>query len=213
MGKYKWLLLLLLLTLALAACGGEPTPTDPPAPPQTEVPVPTVPEEPAPTEDEPQPEILDHLTVELVVDWSDSDQMLTQLSALSDLLIDALAQECWEVEDITVTVSTAGGFTGEALAGGGVDIALLPAVDYLAWESGAAAVLTDSGEIPAAVVAVTNARAALDDSFRAALADALTQQAPGREFMAAWCGEQTFVPAAEDALQALREQMAEEGNA
>lgn len=210
MGKYRCLLLLLLLTLSLAACGGEPAPAPDPQPPQTETPAPTQPETPPPAEDEAR--MLDHLTVELVVDWSASDQILTQLPALSGLLTEALAQEGWEVEDVTVTVSTAGGFTGEALAEGGVDIALMPAVDYLAWESGAAAVLTGAGEIPSAVVAVTNARSALDDSFRAALADALTQQAPGREFMAAWCGEETFVPAAEEALQALREQLAEEEN-
>lgn len=40
------------------------------------------------------------------------------------------------MEDVTVTISTAGGFTAEALAEGGVDVAFLPAVDYVASEAG-----------------------------------------------------------------------------
>lgn len=214
MGKNKLLLLLLLLCLTLSACAREPVdqvPTDVPPVEEQTPDTPPVPETPeVPDEPADQPVALDHLTVELVVDWADSDGMLSRLEDLSRLLKEALADRGYEAEEITVTISTAGGFTAEALVEGGVDIACLPGVDFVACEAGAAAVLTTDQAVPTSVLAVTAARDELDQSFREALADALTGTEAGTEFLTICHEGETFVPATETALQALRDWAAQQ---
>ena len=109
------------------------------------LPAPEAPEESA--GDEAEPLSLDTLTVEAVVDWETAERMLTSLEDMSRWLKEALAEENCLVEEVAVTVNTAGGYTAQALAAGGVDVALLPAVDFIAWEEDAQALLV-SGEDP-----------------------------------------------------------------
>lgn len=208
MRKNKFLVFSLLLCLSLVACGqtGQETPKPPvETPPVADV----QPELPADDEKD-RPVELDHLTVEVVVDWSESERILGELENLSALLQGALAEQGCEVDEITVTISTAGGFTGGALAEGGVDIALLPAVDYVAWEDGAVAILTTTEEIPTGVIAVTAAREELDQNFRETLAAALLQSRAGADFLTACCPNEAYVAVAEESLQKVRDWAAQQ---
>src|SRR5699024_9438237 len=84
------------------------------------------------SDDTQEPVELGTLTVEVVVDSEDADDFLSQLRDLSALLDQKLSENGYDAEAVTVTVSTAGGTTADALAAGGVDIALLPAEDFVA---------------------------------------------------------------------------------
>ena len=211
MKKTDFLLWAFLLCLLLAACGNSeretPQAGDPPPEEQTQ------PEEErdiAPSHEAADPAVIDHLTVELAVDWEDADRLLPELDDLSRLLQEGLRAENYQVDEITVTLSTAGGFTAASLAEGGVDAACLPAMDYAAEAEGAYAVLTSDEDICSAVVAVTAAREELDEAFRDALAEALLQTEPGASFLDACRPGLVWVPAEEEALQAVREQLAEQ---
>lgn len=212
----KFLLpLVLALCLVLAACGnthtenqGADDPNGQEAINQPDIPV--DPDEPE-TPDEPQgPVGLGSLTVEVVVAWDNADSLLTRLEDLSVLLDQSLAANGYDAESITVTVSTAGGTTADALAAGGVDIALLPAEDYIACEGSAAGVLMNDKEPPSYVAAVTEANAELDEPFRAALAAALTAGDDGESFLSICYPAVTYVAFDSDALQPVRDQLAEE---
>lgn len=213
-GWFLWVLA--LLCLALAACGrGNQA-----AQAGGEVSLPagngTGAADPLPEEgtgetagDEAEPLSLDTLTVEAVVDWETAERMLTSLEDMSRWLKEALAEEDCLVEAVAVTVNTAGGYTAQALAAGGVDVALLPAVDFIAWEEDAQAVLV-SGEDPCeTVAAVTLSWPELDDAFCRALAAALTETESGEQFLAACRPEAVFYPASEEALQAVRDYAAD----
>ena len=198
MNKKPFLLLALLFALLLSACGEQAQPDPPPLPSVPDAPVePVLPEEPA---------ALGPLTVEVVVDWEEAPRLLSRLEHLSDLLSEGLLERGYAPEEVAVTISTAGGVTADALCAGGVDAAFLPAVDYLAAEGQAAAILTTDEAVCSAVAAVTAGREELDETFCAALAGALTESGflkdcyPGR----------TYIPASEEALQALRDWAGEE---
>ena len=97
----------------------------------------------------------------------------------------------------------------DALAAGGVDIALMPAEDYLSCEDSAAGILMDDGEIPTVVAAVTGTEAELDSAFQDALMIALTDG--GEEsFLSLCCPGIGFIPFDSDALQPIRDRLAEE---
>lgn len=163
---------ILALCLLLTSCGRE-LPGEAPGPgPGPEVSA-------GPGEPEQESRSLEGLTVELVVDWEETDRVLEDRTELERLLREALEAQGWAVEEVQVTISTAGGSTGDALAAGGVDAACLPEEDYGAREGDADAVLT----APGTVFAVTGAREELDESFRAALAAALLETEPGAEFL------------------------------
>lgn len=210
MKKPGALLWAVLLCLLLSACGKEtqePQETD--DPPGEAVQTPTGNEQgDAPSSGTQRQLAIDHLTVELVVDWEDSDRILSEMDELSRLLQEGLrAQQC-EVEEITVTLSTAGGFTGSALAEGGVDVACMPAVDYVACGESAYAVLTTDEALCTTVVAVTSAREELDEDFRAALSAALLETEAGAKFLESCRPGLTCVPADEAAIDAVREWLA-----
>lgn len=215
MGKNKsvFILLALLLCLLLTACGQTTQNEVPPskeAPPSTEKPVEVPPPTPSETEKPVEgPAVLDRLTVEIVVDWEDSDRVLSQLDQLSRLLQTALAEQNYEVENVTVTLSTAGGFTANALAEGGVDAACLPAVDFVAVE-GAEAILATDQELAECVVAVSLARKELDTAFQEALSTALLESEAGREFLDLCCPGEVYVPASQESIQAVRDWVAEQ---
>lgn len=164
---------ILALCLLLTACG-RALPAEVPEP----GPAPEISAGPDRPENE-ENRSLERLTVELVVDWEETDRVLESRTELERLLREALEAQEWAVEEVQVTISTAGGPTGDALAAGGVDAACLPEEDYAAREGDASAVLT----APGTVFAVTGAREELDESFRAALAKALLETEPGTEFL------------------------------
>lgn len=199
-----------VLCLLLCACGGERQAAQDPEPDSGEADQTPVENEQAgtPSHETERACSIDHLTVELVVDWDDSDRILSEVDELSQLLQEGLQEQYCQVEAITITLSTAGGFTGSALAEGGVDIACLPAVDYVAWESDAYAVLTTDEALCSAVVAVTAAREALNEDFRSALTQALLETEAGTEFLEIYCPGLTYVPAEDAAISAVREWLA-----
>lgn len=220
-GWFLWALA--LLCLSLAACGqgtqaaqtgggaslpaGSGVGTADPLPEEGPGETAEAPEESA--GDEAEPLSLDTLTVEAVVDWETAERMLTSLEDMSRWLKEALAEENCLVEEVAVTVNTAGGYTAQALAAGGVDVALLPAVDFIAWEEDAQALLV-SGEDPCeTVAAVTLSRPELDDAFCQTLAAALTETEAGEQFLTACRPDAVFASASEEALQAVRDYAAD----
>ena len=140
----------------------------------------------------------------------DADDFLSQLRDLSALLDQKLSENGYDAEAVTVTVSTAGGTTADALAAGGVDIALLPAEDFVACEDSATGILMDDGEIPTDVVAVTSDRAELDSAFQEALAAALTDSGEEESFLSLCHPDMTYVSFDSGALQPIRDRLAEE---
>lgn len=212
--KKKHLWLMAALCLLLSACGRQPQKPEQPEQPDPPAQVQTQPETP------PAPEegaiLLDRLTVELVVDWEDSDQVLSRLEELSLLFSQALADQGCQVEDVTVTISTAGGFTAGSLAEGGVDVAFLPAEDYIGVESEAGAVLTAGEEPCTTVAAVTGARTELDKAFCNTLERAMLETEDGNSFLEACRPGAVWVPATQETIAGVRdwleEQEAQQGN-
>lgn len=200
MNQKRCLLPVLVLALLLSACGAREQPDKQPDSPP---PAPVEPAEPASRPEEPA--ALGPLTVEVVVDGEEAERLLERLEDLSALLSEGLLERGYAPEEVVITISTAGGVTADALCAGGVDAACLPAADYLAAEGQAEAILTtDDG---AATAAVTAGREELDESFCAALAGALTESG----FLEVCYPGRTYLPATEEALQALRDRAAEEG--
>ncbi len=180
MAKRILVSLLAAACLLLAGCrqSDPPAPEEPPAPPSA-VPIPPAGES---VQAEPQPVFLDRLTIEVVEDWSETDRILSQLDALSQLAGEALAEKDCTVEaPVVVTIGTAGGITAQALRDGGVDAAILPTGDYAEIEAEAAPVLHSSDET--VVTAVTLAREELDENFQAILAAALLETDAGKDFL------------------------------
>lgn len=155
---------------------------------------------------EPSPIFLDTLTFELAVSWEDGQRLLPALQDMALLLQDALAAQSCQVDEITITISTAGGLTGDALETGGVDLALLAAEDFAACSNTVAAVLTDS-EVPCSIVlAASGARTELSEDFRQALTRALLETEPGQTFLHTYQNGICCIPAAEETIQAIRSQ-------
>ncbi|MBD5154068.1 MAG: hypothetical protein HDT15_03065 [Oscillibacter sp.] len=170
--------------LVLAGCHlayqQAPAPEEDSEPPAATLIPPAVMEEYQPVE--PQPVVLDRLTVEVAVDWSEADRILSQLDELSRLAGEALAEKgCTAEEQITITIGTAGGITAQALSDGGVDAAILLTSDYKEIEGSASAVLHSADDD--ITVAVTLAREELDENFQAILSAALLETDAGKEFL------------------------------
>ena len=178
----KLIPILMALCLLSAACAQRPREEalPPPAPE-----APAVPEPPAPEE---EGRALERLTVELVVDWEDTDRVLEGRAELERLLQAALAGQAWTVEEVQITISTAGGPTGDALAAGGVDAACLPEEDCEAREADALPVLAAPGR-------VLGAREELDGDFRAALAEALLETEEGAAFLSLYSPDTVYTAA------------------
>lgn len=210
MKKYGALLWAVLLCLLFAACGrGSREPPENDAPPAEEIQPPAEDAQGGLSQDEEERRLaVGHLTVELVADWEQSDQLLSEVDELSRLLRDGLRESRCDVENVTITLSTAGGITGNALAEGGVDLACMPAVDYIACEEAAYAVLTTDEELCTAVLAVSKAREELDEAFCAALSAALLETESGAEFLELYSPGLNFLPADDGAIEAVREWLA-----
>ena len=133
-----------------------------------------------PREEGPQVVSLDRLAVEVVVDWEDADRILSSLEELSRLLGDALGERNYLVDEVAVTIGTAGGITAQALGDGGVDAAFLPLEDLAEMEDGKAVQVLESAERGLAL-AVTGLRA--DQRFCGILPEALTATEAGLAFL------------------------------
>lgn len=194
-------LLALGLCLSLTACQSGGPASDPPNEPAQAAPSAPADSEPV----EPDPDMrVGRLAVELVVGWEEADRLLTSLDQLSGLLGDALLERGCAAEEVSVTLSTAGGVTADALAEGGVDVAFLPGLDYVRCGECPAALIAGE-EDQAGVAAVTPGREELGGGFPAALAGALLDTETGRQFLETCYPEAAYEPAGEDALQALRD--------
>lgn len=196
---------LLVCCLSLSACAGQQEPPPPEEPVQLigQTPQDTV-QQPKPAEPVP----LNRLAVEVVVDWEDTDRILSDLDQLSQRLGEDLLACGYAVEEVAVTISTAGGFTGSALAEGGVDVVCMPAADYMAIEDCATAILTTDEAVCTGVVAAAAGREELDGSFLSALSDAMTLEGG---FLESCYPGVTYIYAGEDALRAARELSAQQG--
>lgn len=187
---------LLLATLLCLLSGCMRTGEEAPPPPQAaDVPPAAA---PGPAED---PIALGQLTVEIVTDWGEADRLLGELDRLSRLLESGLLERGYAPEGISVTISTAGGLTGGALAAGGVDAALLPAEDYVAVEDRAVALLAVERDGWNGIAAAGTGREELDEEFREALAGALAEGS----FLEACCPGAAWGPVDEAVLRDLRE--------
>ena len=222
MKRFKISALFLALTLLLCACTPQQGQTAPPSPDtsnqqQTDstqsgqnsnTTDPSIP-------DPPDVSVisLDTLTLEVVVEWENADNLLSQLNALTELLQTALEDAGCTVDHLTITISTAGGFTAQAISEGGVDIAILPAADFVSCEDNAPAIAISSETPCETAIAVTRSNQALDDSFRAALLRTLLETDAGHNFLLSCRAGAVFIEPTEDALQLVRDYVAQlEGN-
>ena len=211
----KKILALFLFTvcLILCACVQDQSPVqNDPAPPatnqtqqHTSPPVDDTPAPPANTEDAPQVFAPEELTVELVVEWEAADAILSRLEDMGEMLRLALEESGYSVERVTLTISTAGGFTAEALAQGGIDAAVLPAVDFITCRESTAGIAMSSEEIPETVIALSLHNGTPDSAFCTALFDALTKTEQGTEFMSLCRPGAVFITPTEEAMQAVQD--------
>lgn len=149
------------------------------------------------------------LTVELVVDWAIADTLLSHLDELSDQLHAAMEESGCPLDGVTLTINTAGGFTAQALLEGGIDAAILPAVDIITHEERTSILALSGEEIPETAIAVSLAKDTLSEEFREILMTALTETQNGQDFLAACCGDAVFSVPTEDTLQAVRDYLRE----
>lgn len=213
MKKKILMLFLFTFTLILCACTQDQPPEQnepvPPATNQTEQqPAPPADDTPAPpTDPDDIPPVFapDELTVELVVEWESADAILSRLEDMSEMLRLALEESGYSVDRVTLTISTAGGFTAEALAQGGVDAAVLPAVDFLTCRESTAGIAMSTEEICETVIALSLHHGTPDSTFCTALFDALTKTEQGTEFLSLCRPGAVFTVPTEDALQTVQE--------
>ena len=207
------------LCLVLCACVSEQTfPADddvPPAADDTQQQTPSSDETPAPPQSDeeenvPPTVIPETLTMEIVVEWEAADALLSRLEDMSELLRLALEETGYGVERVTLTISTAGGFTAESLSRGGVDAAILPAVDFIACTNAAAGIAMSGEEIPETVIALSLAKGEPDSGFCAALFDAFTQTEQGQEFLALCRPGAVFDIPTEEGMQAVLDFLAQQ---
>lgn len=218
----KLLTVLFALCFILCACGQQQPPAsndsttqnqEETVPPQSSDPGSTpdnTPDHTPDAGDEPDlPLMLEELTVELVVEWEVADAILSQLDDLANALRTALDAVDCPVDHVTLTISTAGGFTAQALVNGGVDIAVLPAVDFVTCEDSTTAIALSSEALCETAIVVSHADKSLDTAFRNALFRALTETDSGQEFLAVCRPDAQFTTVSDEALQAVRDYVAE----
>lgn len=216
----KNILLLFLFTfcLILSACMQEQNSpqTDPvppttnqtqqqPTPPPDDSPVP-----PAENEGTPSTFAPEELTMELVVEWETADALLSRLEDMGEMLRLALEDSGYSVERVTLTISTAGGFTAEALSQGGIDAAVLPAVDFITCPESTTGIAMSSEEIPETVIALSLHKGMPDSTFCSALFDALTKTEQGKEFLQLCRPDAVFVVPTEEAMQTVADWVAQQ---
>lgn len=205
----KLLPLILLLCLMLTACTrAEEKPDGPsdPVEPTVEDPV-DAKDPPDAQEEDDGPMLLDKLAVELVVDVSETESVMGSLRQFSADLTDALKEKNIDVETVSFTMSTAGGVTGDALSAGGIDMAFLPVMDFIARRDDLTPLLMAGDAEDAYVAALTTKNDALkNDDLQKALSEALTDTEAGQQFLAAWSPEAEYGPVSQEVLDPLVEQ-------
>lgn len=135
-----WCLLAVFLLLAAAGCGKKPGRV-----PAASAGVSSAQDQPA------QPLHLETLTVELQRSAGDGAVLMRAVKDLPQLLRTALAEGGVTVEEVTVTIGSGAGATAEAILGGGVDAAILPATELAALEEIPRVLLAAGGEDGGAV--------------------------------------------------------------
>lgn len=150
------------------------------------------------------------LTIELVVEWEDADALLSRLEEMGSMLRMALEEVGYPMERVTLTISTAGGFTAEALVQGGVDAAVLPAVDFITCSQSVAGIAMSSEEVSETVIALSLADGQPSSDFCAAFFDALTKTDPGQGFLSLCRPGAVFTVPTEEAMQAVYDWVAEQ---
>lgn len=215
------ILISFLLTLCLVLCAcvqDDIPPAEDPAPPanntsqEQQPPSGETVTPPEGNTDTQQPIMPEELTVELVLEWEAADALLSRLEEMGELLRVALEESGCSVEQVTITISTAGGFTAEALIQGGVDIAVLPAVDFITSRESIAGIAMSQEEICETVIALSLADGQPSSEFCTALFDALTATSSGQEFLALCRPGAFFDVPTEEAMQAVVDWMAEQEN-
>lgn len=89
---------------------------------------------------------LEQLNVELPRTEDNLKELTAALREFPDALKGALAESGVTVDNVRVTVGTSTSATCQALSGGGVDVAFLPADDYARYGEGIPAILGNGGE-------------------------------------------------------------------
>lgn len=134
MKKISLLLIFSMLLALLAGCGQRTPETAEPEP------------EPAETPEEMEPLRLDTLRVELGKGGLAPDRLAEAVRELPELLRTALAEQEVAVEEVKVTIGSSTAATVQALEGGSVDVAFLPAEELARCET-AVPVLLVSGPL------------------------------------------------------------------
>ena len=211
MKKFLTLLLCAVSLTLLCACADAAPPPPQDDPPAAELPqesTQTPPPSSAETEVPAGPIVLDSLTFEVVTDWSDSNRLLSDLKDLPQLLKDCLAEQNCQVNEVRVTISTAGGLTADALDNGGIDLALMPAADFLSCNTDARALLTTDDTPCTVVLAVSAANGNLTETFDTALTAGLLETEAGNTFLNICRDGIALIPATDEAIQILRDHTA-----
>lgn len=204
--------IIFLLCTVLCACmqtenNGSATPGVPADSHQS---APADPEPPLPDEDHAvsdDPLVCETLSMELVVEWSETDALLSRLNEMSILLCTALEESGCIAEQVVITINTAGGFTADALSTGTINAAVLPAVDFLGC-SRAAGIAMSSEDLCETVIAISLADDLSDDRLSAALYDALLNTAAGQEFLSLCRPGAAFTTPTDEAMQAVADWVA-----
>lgn len=149
------------------------------------------------------------LMVELVVEWEIADTLLSHLDELADQLHAAVEEAGCPLDRVTLTISTAGGFTAQSLVHGGIDAAILPSVDIISYEKRTSIIALSDEETAETAIAVSLANDDLSEEFRLVLFRALTETQSGQDFLSACCGDAIFSAPSEDALQMVRDYLSE----
>ena len=145
------------------------------------------------------------LMVELVVEWEAADALLSQLDDLSDLLQKAIEEAGCPLDRVTLTISTAGGFTAQALIQGGIDAAIVPAVDIISYEKSTAILALSEEEIAETAIALSRVNSDITEDFCQILFKALMETQSGQDFLSTCCGSAVFSAPTQERLEAVRD--------
>ena len=204
----KLLPFVLTLCLMFTACSRqEEKPEEPAEPDKPSIEEPVNPPKSPDDQEEDDPVLLDRMAVELVVAPTDTERVMVALRQFSADLTDALKEQNVDVETVSFTMSTAGGVTGDALSDGGIDMAFLPVMDFIARRDVLTPLLMAGDTEDSYVVALTTKVPALQEEYlQKIISAALTDSEAGQRFLAAWSPDAEYGPVSQEVLDPLVEQ-------